>query len=158
MAHPGLFREVDYPSYQVETFRYYSKQHAPLRPAGGGLRQYAEEAGQALYYWIFPNWMLNLYPGNLQVNIVVPLETEKTLTIFEWYFSEGVDSRATMERAIAFSDQVQREDMQLCEAVQVRLHSRTYESGRFSVKRENGVHHFQALVCEYLGGVALFPS
>jgi choline monooxygenase len=32
MAHPGLFREVDYPAYRVETFRYYSRQYAPLRP------------------------------------------------------------------------------------------------------------------------------
>jgi hypothetical protein len=30
------------------------------------------------------------------------------------------------------------------------LASRVYEQGRFSVKRENGVHHFHGLVYEYL--------
>src|SRR5712692_4840733 len=31
IAHPGLFKELDYDAYRVETFRYYSKQHAPIR-------------------------------------------------------------------------------------------------------------------------------
>jgi choline monooxygenase len=30
------------------------------------------------------------------------------------------------------------------------LASRAYDQGRFSVKRENGVHHFHSLVHEYL--------
>jgi len=144
VAHPGLFKELDYAGYRVETFPTYSKQHAPLRSTGS-----FGQGGQALYYWIFPNWMLNLYPGNLQVNIVVPLEPERTLTVFEWYFPSA-DRPEDIQRAIAFGDQVQREDIGLCEAVQTRLHSRTYDRGRFSVKRENGVHHFQGLVHEFL--------
>ena len=31
IAHPGLFREIDYDQYRVDTYRYYSKQHAPIR-------------------------------------------------------------------------------------------------------------------------------
>ena len=31
IAHPGLFKELDYDSYRVEPSRYYSKQHAPIR-------------------------------------------------------------------------------------------------------------------------------
>ena len=31
IAHPQLFKELDYDSYRVEEFRYYSKQHAPIR-------------------------------------------------------------------------------------------------------------------------------
>ena len=37
------------------------------------------------------------------------------------------------------------------ETVQRGLKSRSYDQGRFSVKRENGVHHFQTLVYEWLG-------
>jgi choline monooxygenase len=152
VAHPGLFRELDYAGYRVETFQNYSKQHAPIRAAHDAGADHCYEAGsQALYYWIFPNWMLNLYPGNLQVNIVIPVALEQTLTIFEWYFPEGNEKvREEVDRAIAFGDQVQREDIGLCEAVQTRLRSRTYDRGRFSVKRENGVHHFQGLVHEFL--------
>jgi choline monooxygenase len=59
--------------------------------------------------------MLNIYPDNIQVNIIVPLTHEKTLTIFEWYFHDA-DSEKTRKRAakaITFSDTVQAEDAHL---------------------------------------------
>ena len=64
--------------------------------------------------------MLNLYPDNLQTNIILPLGPEKTLTRFEWYVLEP-DSPGVAEefaRSFAFSDQVQQEDIGICEAVQ----------------------------------------
>jgi len=96
--------------------------------------------------------MLNIYPDNIQVNIIVPLTHEKTLTIFEWYFHDA-DSEKTRKRAakaITFSDTVQAEDMHICEAVQRGLGSTTYDRGRYCVKRENGVHHFHMLLAEFL--------
>ena len=51
---------------------------------------------------------------------------------------------------LKFSDLVQKEDIELCEAVQLRLNSRSYNVGRFSVERENGVHHFHGLLAEFL--------
>lgn len=160
IAHPGLFREIDYEQYRVDTFPYYSSQHAPIRPLRpsdnlpGRDRRYlrTEEESQALYYWVFPNLMLNFYPDNMQVNIIVPLNHERTLTIFEWYFKQPGSGEGweSMQQSIAFSDQVQKEDMEICETVQKGLRSRSYNQGRFSVKRENGVHHFQTLVAEFL--------
>jgi len=55
-----------------------------------------------------------------------------------------------IERSIAFSDEVQREDIAICEAVQRGLRSRFYERGRYSVRREHGVHHFHGLLAERL--------
>jgi choline monooxygenase len=40
--------------------------------------------------------------------------------------------------------------MHICEAVQRGLQSSTYDRGRYSVKRENGVHHFHRLLAEFL--------
>jgi choline monooxygenase len=159
IAHPGLFREIDYDQYRVDTFRYYSSQYAPIRPlrrdqVAGRDRRYlrTEEEAQALYYWIFPNVMLNFYPDNLQINIILPLDHEHTLTIFEWYFEQPGSGAGweSMQQSIAFSDQIQQEDMAICETVQRGLQSRFYQQGRFSVKRENGVHHFQSLIYEFL--------
>lgn len=157
IAHPGLFRELDYDQYRVETFRYYSSQYAPIRPVKDGEirdRRYirTEDEAEALYYWIFPNVMLNVYLDNTSINIILPINHEKTLTIFEWYFEqpgtgEGWES---MQSIIQFSDQIQREDIEICENVQKGLKSNAYHQGRFSVKRENGVHHFQSLVHEFL--------
>jgi choline monooxygenase len=55
-----------------------------------------------------------------------------------------------VQQAVAFSDEIQQEDIIICENVQRGLASRVYDQGRFSVKRENGVHHFHSLVHEYL--------
>ena len=46
----------------------------------------------------------------------------------------------------------QQEDIRICESVGRGLRSRAYRQGRFSVKRENGVHHFHGLLCEFLEG------
>ncbi len=159
IAHPGLFRELDYDEYRVDTFRYHSFQHAPFRPASDNPahdvdRRYlrTEAEAQALYYWVFPNVMLNFYPDNLQINIIIPLDQERTLTVFEWYFEQPGTGPGweSMQQSIAFSDQVQKEDIEICETVQRGLHSRAYDRGRFSVKRENGVHHFHLLLAEFL--------
>jgi choline monooxygenase len=158
IAHPGLMREIDYAHYRTDTYRYYSQQFAPIRAMKASDAQerfYAPGAGlqEALYFWIFPNLMLNIYPDNISTNVIVPLSVDKTLTIFEWFFHE-VDSPKTKERiakAVAFSDEVQQEDILLCENVQKGLRSSTYDRGRYSVKRENGVHHFHMLLAEFLG-------
>jgi choline monooxygenase len=140
-AHPGLFRTLDYANYQVETYRYYSSQIAPLR---------AHPGQNALYYWIFPNFMLNIYPDNLSSNVIVPLGPDKTLTIFEWFAFSKEGEPQVSQGTIDFSDEIQQEDIRICESVQRGLQSRHYTQGRFSVKRENGVHHFHGLLAEFL--------
>jgi choline monooxygenase len=44
-----------------------------------------------------------------------------------------------------FSDEVQHEDIAICELVQQRLGSGSYFAGRLNPKRESGVHHFHEL-------------
>jgi len=157
IAHPQLFKELDYRAYRVETASYHSKQHAPIRPhkEDSLYRRNLPEGSQpeALYYWVFPNLMLNLYPDNLQTNIIIPLGPERTLTRFEWYVLEPNSPGVAEEfaRSFAFSDQVQQEDIGICEAVQKGLRSRTFDHGRYSVLRENGVHHFHGLLTKALG-------
>ncbi len=162
IAHPGLFKELEYDNYRVETFRYHSKQHAPIRELKPGEvpgrdRRYIRMPGaeeNALYYWIFPNTMLNIYQDNLSTNVILPNGPDRTLTIFEWYFAEPGTGAGweSMQQTIAFSDEIQQEDIAVCEQVQRGLRSRSYTRGRFSARRENGVHHFQSLVMEFLEG------
>lgn len=158
-AHPDLFRELDYDQYRVDTFDTYSSQYAPIREVDENDprhrdRRYVRtsEESQALYYWIFPNVMLNIYMDNVSINIVLPLDHARTLTIFEWYFEQPGTGAGweSMQQIIAFSDQIQQEDIEICHVVQKGLQSRSYDRGRFSVARENGVHHFQTLVHQFL--------
>ncbi|MBS1912034.1 MAG: aromatic ring-hydroxylating dioxygenase subunit alpha [Bacteroidetes bacterium] len=157
VGHPGLHRELDYDNYRVETFRYYSKQHAPFREARANepqARRYNEVDGddRAHYYWIFPNFMLNIYMGMVQINVIVPLSHDRTVTIFEWYLPRDASSQAIdrMYGSIPFSEEIQEEDIQLCEDVWRNLQCGVYDRGRFSVKRENGVHHFHGLYAEFM--------
>ncbi|MGA9772602.1 MAG: SRPBCC family protein [Blastocatellia bacterium] len=153
IVHPQLYRELDYGNYKTETGRYYSIQHSPIRRTKEARIRIDEmaESNRAQFFWIFPNLMLNVYPDNYSTNLIVPLGPERTLTIFEWYFrdAERNEVQENMRRSIEFSDEIQIEDIQICEAVQRGLRSRSYKTGRYSVKRENGVHHFHGLLAEF---------
>ena len=69
--------------------------------------------------------------------------------IFDFYFAEGTDP-AFAEESIRVAHQVQLEDGDICERVQRNLHSRSYTTGRFSVKRENGGYHFHRMLAKAL--------
>nr|HAD52212.1 choline monooxygenase [Algoriphagus sp.] len=49
-------------------------------------------------------------------------------------------------------DKVEREDEFVVEGVFKGMHSRIYQTGRFSPKMEKGVHHFHGLLAEFLRG------
>ena len=159
VVHPGLHKELDYDNYTVEPHRYFSVQHAPLRAVHAGNaaeRQYdpaKTDVAEALYVWLFPNMMLNVYMGQMQTNVVVPLAHDRCKVVFEWYSASPPSDPATdadWTKLLQFSDEIQDEDIQICEAVQRNLRSRIYDRGRYSAARENGVHHFHSLLHEFL--------
>jgi choline monooxygenase len=153
IVHPGLFRELDYPNYRTETRRKYSIQFAPTRRNAASERRIRTANGddEVRFFWIFPNLMLNVYPDNFSTNLIVPLGHGRTATIFDWYFKDPEASKAQLEETVVFSDEIQIEDIGICEAVQRGLRSPGYDRGRFSPQRENGVHHFHRLYEECLG-------
>jgi len=156
-VHPGLNRELDYAAYTVEPFAGHVRQFSPIRgaqPRDANPRRYQKvrEDLTTDYFWIFPNWMLNCYPDNVSLNIVLPLGSDCSRAIFEWYLpEEALNSNAARE-AVEFSDQIQLEDVAICETVQKNLHSRSYERGRYSVKQEKGVHAFHTMYAEAMKG------
>lgn len=158
VVHPGLHKELDYDNYRVEPHRYYSIQHAPLRAVTGegAERRYdpsRTDTPEAVYVWLFPNVMLNVYLGQMQTNVVLPLSHDRTRVVFDWYAAEppeDAESSAEWAKLLEFSSEIQDEDISICETVQRNLRSRVYDRGRYSAARENGVHHFHALLHEFL--------
>ena len=141
-VHPELAKLYDYRSYRTEAFDWYSLQHSPL--AGDSL--YAPEGGEAFYWFVFPNFMLNVLPGRLQTNLVLPLGHDRCRVVFRYYYDDVMSDAARRKLAedVAYSDHVQAEDIGICERVQVGLGSRAYDRGRFAVPYEEGVYHFQS--------------
>jgi choline monooxygenase len=104
----------------------------------------------AYYFWIFPNLMFNFYPWGLQVNVVHPVSMDRCKVMFYHYlYDEEIFTRMN---ALHVAELTQREDEMVVEAVQTGLSSRFYDTGRFSPKREKGVHYFHLLLSQYLSG------
>jgi choline monooxygenase len=138
-VHPTLAPLLDAARYATSLARWSSLQASPL--AGGG--PYAR--GEALYWWLYPNTMLNVLPGRLQTNRVLPLAVDRCRVEFDYFYALDVpaDRRADDQR---FSDDVQREDIAICEAVQRGLASGSYVAGRLNPRQEAGLWHFHELL------------
>lgn len=144
-VHPELCSLLDTQQYVTETFPHYSLQYSPLAGTGS---LYAAGSGDAYYYCVFPNFMLNILPGRLQTNLVVPAAHDATKVIFDYYYDDisSPKALALIEEDLATSDRIQLEDIEICERVQEGLNSDAYDKGRFSVEMEQGVYHFQTLL------------
>jgi choline monooxygenase len=134
---------LDYRTYITETSDWYSYQFSPLESADD-----LYGSGDALYYFIYPNTMLNILPGRLQTNPVLPIGLDKCRVEFDYYYEHDDSEKAEQRRArdLAFSDEVQKEDVDICESVQTGLSSGSYIAGRLNPLRENAVHHFHELL------------
>jgi choline monooxygenase len=144
-VHPELCALYDFDAYRTELAEWYSLQVGPL---SGKETPYGVSNGEALYYFVYPNFMLNVLPGRLQTNVVLPLGPDRCQIVFRYYYAdiESDAARFTIRNDLTFSDDVQAEDIEICERVQEGLESGVYDRGRFSADMETGVHHFQSLL------------
>jgi choline monooxygenase len=141
-VHPALNRLLDYRNYRTELADWHSLQWSPLVSTTGPYRG-SDGAAEALYWWLWPNTMLNVLPQRLQTNRVVPLDSQRCRVDFDYYYAPGA---AIAEDDRAFADSVQAEDSAICEAVQRGLASGSYVAGRLNPLRESGVWHFHQLL------------
>lgn len=146
IVHPELAKLLDYNQYVTETAEYYSLQYSPFS-SNSADNPYQVSDGEAFYYFIYPNIMLNILPGRLQTNIIEPDGPDRCRVIFDYYYTDvnrAVES-GLIQSDLEYSAEIQREDIEICESVQIGLKSQAYDKGRFSVERESGVYHFQTL-------------
>lgn len=140
-VHPGLSKVLDYRVYDTELHDWYTLQHSPLRNNDG---LYGD--GNAYYYFIYPNIMLNILPGRLQTNRILPNGRDRCFVEFDHYYTADDETQARIKNEQAFAHEVQEEDITICEHVQKGLSSGAYEAGRLNPKRESGVWHFHNLL------------
>ena len=150
-VHPALAGVLDYSGYKTMVHANSSVQTSPMKPGDPNDKATRTRTGtEAAYWWVFPNFMLNLYAGVMDTNLVVPLGPDRCKVIFDYFFAED-STPEFIKDSVAVAHQVQIEDVGICEEVQRGLNSRSYTTGRFSVKREAGAYHFHQLLARHLG-------
>jgi choline monooxygenase len=134
--HKSLDRALDYSAYEIELGERFCLQWSPL-----------SSGGRALYYWFYPNFMINCYPTAMDTNLVIPRGISKTEVIFDFYFTDiSTEARARNDASVAASEEIQNEDVGISVSVQRGLESRAYTAGRLSARREAGEHLFHRLL------------
>jgi choline monooxygenase len=146
--HKGLDSVLDYSNYTIENGEHFCLQSTPMVTP-----DHIDEVGavrggrRALYYWLYPNFMMNYYEGVLDTNLVRPLAVNRIEVVFDFYFADVSESARERNLAsINVGDRIQQEDLHICESVQRGLSSQAYEAGRLSVRREAGEHLFHRLL------------
>lgn len=99
---------------------------------------------------VWPNFIFNTYPGpgNVTTQVIVPVDVDKTLMIYEYFMFDGVEDEETKE-FVEFWDQVQEEDMPLVEAIQRGVQSRSFRGGPL-FPADGLVRHFNTWVYRQL--------
>ena len=145
--HKGLDSVLEYSNYSIENGEHSCLQSSPMAHGEVDDVNAVRTGKRALYYWLYPSFMMNWYEGTLDTNLVRPLAVDRTEVIFDFYFADV--SESALERNLAsieVGDRIQHEDLDICESVQRGLQSRAYNSGRLSVRREAGEHLFHRLL------------
>ena len=138
-VHPGLDRVVLRDSYTTE-------------PVQGGVLQTAHGRGggpqlpggaAALYLWLFPNVMLNVYPWGVSLNVVQPRSVNQCVVAFRsWVWDESsLDVGAGADLG-----SVELEDEAVVARVRAGIGARLYGRGHYADPAEAGVHHFHRLL------------
>jgi choline monooxygenase len=153
-VHDDLNTVLDYGAYETEIDDYFNVQIGYAKDGDNifdfpkGHQDYGKNIA-AYYYWIYPNFMLNFYPWGLSINIVKPINRNKTKVTFLTYV---LDETKLDIGAGSGLDKVEREDEFVVEGVNKGLNSKYYSTGRFSPTMEKGVHHFHLLLSKAMNG------
>jgi choline monooxygenase len=151
VLHKALAGQLDLDTYVTELFERVSIQScrspetAPVESGG----DFPERIGpEALYAFVYPNFMLNRYGPILDTNWVIPMAHDRTRVIFDFYFqdTEGPEAREFIDRSIDASHRVQEEDVSISESVQKGLGSPAYDRGIYAPGIETAAYHFHRLL------------
>jgi len=161
VQHPGFSAviDVDQDAYSLKAHAWHSSQVAPVRSSaleGTGKKTMYDARGavaQAQYHFLWPNFTINVNPGqpNLSIDHWLPAGPGRTRGHSEYWFGPEVTADYARD-LMAFSEQVGKEDDALTSSVQRGVNGGLPARGRFLLNCEHLVVHFQKLVVRGLCG------
>ena len=153
VAHPGFSAVVDVSpdAYELAPGDTFSSQFGPVRGNGSGLDT-AGEVKRSQFHFLWPNTMINIFPGrtNLSIGPLLPAGPERTDRFLDYFFGSETDT-AWIDELLAFDGQVGAEDKVLVENVQRGVGSGLIERGRLLPNSERLIVDFQQRVQTALG-------
>ena len=151
-VHEGLNKVLDYGSYKTETYEHcnlqigYTDDATEVFDLPEGHPDHGKNVA-AYYYWVFPNMMFNFYNWGISINIIEPINKQKTRIRFLSFPIKGFSPPNNKSSDL---NTVEQEDQQVVLSVQKGITSFNYNGGRYSAKHEQGLHYFHQLILRYL--------
>nr|AFG28558.1 choline monooxygenase [Atriplex canescens] len=146
-AHKYYATELDFDTYQTDMVGNVTIQ----RVAGTSNNGFNRLGSQAFYAFAYPNFAVERYGPWMTTMHIVPLAPRKCKLVVDYYIEKSkLDDKDYIEKGIAINDNVQKEDVVLCESVQKGLETPAYRSGRYVMPIEKGIHHFHCWLHQVL--------
>jgi choline monooxygenase len=156
VAHKSFTSLIDTNQYTVAEYDWFSVQTGAMKNTAGsgehpGLYALEGAVKAGFYAYLWPNFTLNVYPGhgNVSINHFIPAAVDRTLVVKDYLFVDAVSAGEEAD-FIRFIEQVQVEDVALCESVQRGLSTGYFDQGRLMLCQERALRHFQRLVYDAL--------
>ena len=151
--HPGLNARLDWKSYGYANFAHGTLQVGvaaegePIPALPAGHPDAVRGPIGALYFWLFPTTMMNLYPWGLSLNVIEPLGAGRTRVRFHAFVERPeLHDRGAGSGLV----QVELEDERAALQVMRGLAARSYRGGRYAPLAEQGVHAFHRMLARTL--------
>jgi phenylpropionate dioxygenase-like ring-hydroxylating dioxygenase large terminal subunit len=148
VAHPGFSALVDVSptAFRLEEGETFSTQLGPVRTDGNGY-DVAGEVERSQFHFLWPNTMINIFPGRMNFSIgpVLPAGAVRTERFLDYFFAPDVDD-AWVDELLAFDGQVGAEDVVLVENVQRGVSTGLLTEGRLLPDSERLIADFQQRV------------
>lgn len=140
--HPKLAEGIDFDAYHSDVYRFHSVQ----KVQGEGDPRLGDEAW---YLWMFPHFMVNRYGPWMDTNFVVPTGPKSCEVVFEYYLNQEL-SQERIESDLKASEQVQREDEEVCLMVQKGMNSGVFKHGVYAPGFEKPMYEFHKRLAELI--------
>jgi len=144
--HPVFLKDFLLQKYNIDNHQLFSSHSCERRVES------SSGAFSGLWLWVYPNLGLPVYEPAYYTLIVNPLDVDRTQLTYTFHFRNGA-SEETINHFLEFVDQITKEDITICEAVQKNLAAGIFKNGYLNPVRENGVVYFQSLIWAAVGGI-----
>lgn len=164
-AHPAFASLIDMKAYQVETFKYWSRQIGPKIRNKNDAYEVAPAVGNQFTaaWFLWPNTVFNILPGTFEFSAYTIRPLSVDTCAFKGHslarngdldksVDQAPDKTLDQARSKYAADILTTEDIALCESVQRGLKSNSYEQGPYMYSptntgiSEHAVHHFHHLL------------